>query len=56
MIVVIKSRTPPEEIERVSQEICSCNITPEKYVAHHKVAIGLVGKTTAINTQQIQIV
>jgi 3-deoxy-7-phosphoheptulonate synthase len=54
MIVVMKASTPAEEIERVSQEIRNCNITPEKCVGHHKVVIGLVGDTTTINPQQIQ--
>ena len=54
MIVVMKSGTPALEIERVSQEICHWNITPEKCVGHHKVVIGLVGDTAALNTQQIQ--
>lgn len=54
MIVVIKAGTSAEEIERISQEIRSYNITPEKCVDHHKVVIGLVGDTTTINPQQIQ--
>lgn len=54
MIVVMKIGTPAEEIERVSQEICSYNITPEKCVGERKVVFGLVGDTTTINPQQIQ--
>lgn len=54
MIVVMKSGTPAVEIERVSKEICSWNITPEKCVGRHKVVIGLVGDTAALDPQQIQ--
>lgn len=54
MIVVMKSGTPLLEIERVSQEIRSWNITPEKCIGHHKVVIVLVGDTAALNPQQIQ--
>ena len=41
MIVVMKSGTPSAEIERVSQEIRSWDITPEKLEGTHKVVIGL---------------
>lgn len=54
MIVVMKAGTPAEEIERVSQEISSYNITPEKCVGKRKVVVRLVGDTTTINPQQIQ--
>lgn len=54
MIVIMKSGTPAEEIERVSQEMRNWNITPEKTVGYHKVVIGLVGDTAALNVQQIQ--
>jgi 3-deoxy-7-phosphoheptulonate synthase len=54
MIVIMKSGTPAEEIERVSQEMRNWNITPEKTVGYHKVVIGLVGDTAALNAQQIQ--
>ena len=54
MIVVMKSGAPSGEIERISQEIRSWNITPEKSVGHHKVVIGLVGNTAVLNPQQIQ--
>lgn len=43
MIVVMKSGTPAEEIERVSQEFCRSNIMTEKIAGRHKVVIGLVG-------------
>jgi 3-deoxy-7-phosphoheptulonate synthase len=54
MIVVMKSGSPSEEIERIIQEIRSWNITPEKSVGQHKVAIGLIGDTAEIDPQQIQ--
>jgi 3-deoxy-7-phosphoheptulonate synthase len=54
MIVVMKSGTPAIEIERISQELCHQNITPEKCVGQHKVVIGLVGDTAALNPQHIQ--
>lgn len=54
MIVVMKYGTPATEIERISQEICSWNIIPEKCIGIQKVVIGLVGDTTTLNPQQIQ--
>ena len=54
MIVVMKSDATAQEIERISQELHSWNITPEKNVVNHKVVIGLVGDTAALNPQRIQ--
>lgn len=54
MIIVMKSGSPSAEIERVSQELRSWDITPEKCVGQHKVVIGLVGDTAEIDTRQIQ--
>ena len=54
MIVVMKSDATAQEIERISQELHSWNITPEKNVGNHKVVIGLVGDTAALNPQRIQ--
>lgn len=54
MIVVMRSSTPAGEIERVSKELHSWNIRLEKSVGHHKVVIGLVGDTAALEPQQIQ--
>jgi len=45
---------PTSEIERVSKELSSWNITLEKSVGKYKVVIGLVGDLAAINPQQIQ--
>jgi 3-deoxy-7-phosphoheptulonate synthase len=53
MIVVIKPGAPAEEIERVSQELYSYNVKPEKSVGHNKVVIGLLGDTAALNPSQI---
>lgn len=54
MIVVIKAGTPAVEIERISQEIRNRNVTTEKSIGQHKVVIGLVGDTAALNIEQIQ--
>lgn len=54
MIVVMKSDTPKGEIERVYKELCRWNITPVKSVGHHRVVIGLVGNTVALNPIQIE--
>ena len=54
MIIVIKSRSPAAEIERISEEIRRWNITPEKCVGQDKVVIGLVGDTAEIDPRQIQ--
>lgn len=43
MIVVMKSDSPSAEVERVSQELCRWDITPEKLEGRHKVMIGFVG-------------
>jgi 3-deoxy-7-phosphoheptulonate synthase len=54
MIIVMKSGTPDETIEQLSQELSSWNVTVQKSVGKQKVVIGLVGDTTGIDTQQIQ--
>ncbi|GAB1542204.1 3-deoxy-7-phosphoheptulonate synthase [Scytonema sp. NUACC21] len=54
MIVVMKSGSVSEEIERIIQEIQSWNITPVKSVGQHKVVIGLIGETAEIDPRQIQ--
>jgi 3-deoxy-7-phosphoheptulonate synthase len=50
----MKAGTPATEIERVSQEIRDRNLTTEKSVGQHKVVIGLLGDTAALNPEQIQ--
>jgi len=54
MIVVMKSGTPDVEISRVSEELGTWGLSPEKIVGKHKVVIGLVGETAQLNIEQIQ--
>jgi 3-deoxy-7-phosphoheptulonate synthase len=54
MIVVIKSGSPEAEIERISQELISWGLTPEKIIGKHKVVVGLVGETADLDPLQIQ--
>jgi 3-deoxy-7-phosphoheptulonate synthase len=54
MIIVMKVGSPQEEIDRVSEEMCSRGLTPEKIVGKHKVVIGLVGETAALDPLQMQ--
>lgn len=54
MIIVIKDKTPPSEIERIIDELGSWDVTPEKLVGKNKTVIGLIGDTAAINSQNIQ--
>ncbi|OKH18363.1 3-deoxy-7-phosphoheptulonate synthase [Hydrococcus rivularis NIES-593] len=54
MIVVMKVGSPETEIERVSQELTDWGLTPEKIVGKHKVVIGLVGETAALDPLRIQ--
>ncbi|MBC6481553.1 MAG: 3-deoxy-7-phosphoheptulonate synthase [Hormoscilla sp. GM7CHS1pb] len=54
MIVVMKSGTPDVEISRVSEELSTWGLSPEKIVGKHKVVIGLVGETAHLNIEQIQ--
>lgn len=54
MIVVMKVGTPELEIARVNEEFSERGLTPEKIVGKHKVVIGLVGETAALDPLQIQ--
>ena len=54
MIVVMKVGSPEVEIERVSQELTLWGLAPEKIVGKHKVVIGLVGETAALDPLRIQ--
>lgn len=54
MIIVMRNESPTEEIKRVSEELQSLNIIPEKSVGKHKTIIGLVGDTEEIDPKQIQ--
>jgi 3-deoxy-7-phosphoheptulonate synthase len=54
MIIVMKVGSPQEKIDRVSEEMRSRGLTPEKIVGKHKVVIGLVGETAALDPLQLQ--
>jgi 3-deoxy-7-phosphoheptulonate synthase len=54
MIVVMRVGSPETEIERISQELSDWGLTPEKIVGKHKVVIGLVGETAALDPLRIQ--
>ena len=54
MIVVMKSGSPEAEIARISEELSTRSLTPEKIVGKHKVVIGLVGETASLDPLQIQ--
>jgi 3-deoxy-7-phosphoheptulonate synthase len=54
MIVVMKVGSPEVEIARINEEFQDWGLTPEKIVGKHKVVIGLVGETAALDPLQIQ--
>ncbi len=54
MIVVMKVGSPEAEINRVSDELTTWGLSPEKIVGKHKVVIGLVGDTADLDPLQIQ--
>ena len=54
MIVVMKVGSPEAEVTRISQEFKDWGLTPEKIVGQHKVVVGLVGDTAALDPLQIQ--
>lgn len=54
MIVVMKAGSPETEIDRISEELISWGLTPEKIIGKHKVVIGLVGDTVDMDPLQIQ--
>lgn len=54
MIVVMKSGSPEAEIARISEEMNTRGLIPEKIVGKHKVVLGLVGDTAALDPLQIQ--
>ncbi|TVP63208.1 MAG: 3-deoxy-7-phosphoheptulonate synthase [Nodularia sp. (in: Bacteria)] len=54
MIVVMKSGSPEMEINRISEELISWGLIPEKIIGQHKVVIGLVGETARLDPLQIQ--
>lgn len=54
MIVVMKIGSPEAEINRLSEELGTWGLTPERIVGKHKVVIGLVGDTADLDPLQIQ--
>lgn len=54
MIVVMKVGSPEAEINRVSDDLTTWGLSPEKIVGKHKVVIGLVGDTIDLDPLQIQ--
>ena len=54
MIVVMKIGSPEGEVKRISEELTTWGLTPEKIVGKHKVVIGLVGETASLDPLQIQ--
>jgi 3-deoxy-7-phosphoheptulonate synthase len=54
MIVVMKSNSPQEEIDKISNELAGWGLTPEKIIGQHKVVIGLVGDTAGLDPLRIQ--
>jgi 3-deoxy-7-phosphoheptulonate synthase len=56
MIVVIKVNSPEIEIDRVIQELSSFNTIAEKIIGKQRVAISLIGDTSALDPRQIQII
>ncbi len=54
MIVVMRVGSPEVEINRITDELSSWGLTPEKIVGQHKVVIGLVGETADLDPLQIQ--
>lgn len=54
MIVVMKIGSPEAEIARISEELSTRGLIPEKIVGKHKVVLGLVGETANLDPLQIQ--
>ncbi|NJP08947.1 MAG: 3-deoxy-7-phosphoheptulonate synthase [Leptolyngbyaceae cyanobacterium RU_5_1] len=54
MIVVMKAGSPETEVVRLTEEFETWGLTPEKIIGKHKVVIGLVGDTVALDPLQIQ--
>lgn len=54
MIVVMKSGSPEAEVARIGRELMNQGLKPEKIVGKHKIVLGLVGNTAALDPLQIQ--
>ncbi|MDJ0842840.1 3-deoxy-7-phosphoheptulonate synthase [Crocosphaera sp.] len=53
MIIVLKSGTPEQEIQRINEEFHKRNLRPEKSVGSSKVVFGLIGDTALVEPSQI---
>lgn len=54
MIIVMKVGSPQEEINRITTELSSWGLTPEKIIGQHKVVIALIGETADLDPPRIQ--
>lgn len=54
MIVVMKVGSPEPEVARITHELETWGLTPEKIVGKHKVVLGLVGDTVDLDPLNIQ--
>ena len=55
MIVVVKSGTPEQEINRICLQLSTTwKVTPEKIAGKHKVVIGMIGDTADIDPLLVQ--
>lgn len=54
MIIVMKVGSPEEEINRITTELSSWGLTPEKIIGQHKVVVALVGETADLDPPRIQ--
>ncbi|NJK34900.1 MAG: 3-deoxy-7-phosphoheptulonate synthase [Oscillatoriales cyanobacterium SM2_2_1] len=54
MIIVMRAGAPAAEIDRVICELQSWGLSPEKIVGAHKVVLGLVGETAALDMTRLE--
>ncbi len=54
MIVVMKVGTPEVELTRITNELTTWGLTPEKIIGKHKVVLGLVGDTVDLDPLQLK--
>ena len=54
MIVVMKAGTPEVELTRITDELTTWGLTPEKIIGKHKVVLGLVGDTVDLDPLQLK--
>ncbi len=54
MIIVMQPGAPEWEIERISDELRTWGLHPEKIIGQYKVIIGLVGETAGLQAERIQ--